>query len=460
MGGTQLNAFLSAIEMIASIVEGFIIFAAVACLSEEKYIPRKELVYIGGCALILAVFASILNQFSIFSFITIILSLVAVIIMSRWISKAGLIQRAAATVTAFLVIHTIDYLVFFIMGIIINHPVNGVFSFTVDEMANSPTLRPLYLLIDKGMDVLVFLLLRKKMHQANSLSQKYYQTLLITSSITYVLISIIISMLLSRSLMTMQVAVILLWVFMLICIVMVIIILTVSSGYQAEKEENQLLELTNSLMTENYQKLREIQNESAKTRHDFNHHLKVLAELAIKDGSKDIENYIQGLLDTTISEAKMCHSGNDIIDAIINSKQLDANHQAIQFHYLVNFSIPTNIQATDLCAILANQIDNAFDAVSMIPSTEKRIVDVHIWQKTGNIAILQVSNEVQANPFDLNPQLHSTKSDVSRPHGLGLSSIRDTAKKYHGTVENTFKDGKFISTVLLCYEPVYSQENQ
>ncbi|MCI8386704.1 MAG: ATP-binding protein [Acutalibacter sp.] len=43
----------------------------------------------------------------------------------------------------------------------------------------------------------------------------------------------------------------------------------------------------------------------------------------------------------------------------------------------------------------------------------------------------------------------TTKADESHPHGLGIESIRTTAEKYGGTLENRFQNGKFYSTVFL-----------
>lgn len=133
----------------------------------------------------------------------------------------------------------------------------------------------------------------------------------------------------------------------------------------------------------------------------------------------------------------------------------------IRFDYQVNFSLKTNIKPVDICAILANQIDNAFDACVLIEDKAERDVQVHVWQESGNIAMFQVKNSVSCDPFKNNRDLRSTKTDNSRPHGLGIKSIQDTAKKYNGMLQSIFQDGVFISTAFLTFKVLpFSQKDK
>lgn len=145
----------------------------------------------------------------------------------------------------------------------------------------------------------------------------------------------------------------------------------------------------------------------------------------------------------------MCKSGNDVINAIINCKVSEAREHHIRFQYNVNADIPPSMRAADLCAILANQIDNAFDACKQIENPFHRVVNVHIWQANNNLFLFQVTNNVESDPLTQNPNLITTKTDQSHPHGLGIESIRTSAEKYGGTLENRFQNGKFYSTVFL-----------
>ena len=66
-----------------------------------------------------------------------------------------------------------------------------------------------------------------------------------------------------------------------------------------------------------------------------------------------------------------------------------------------------------------------------------------------SIIIFKVTNTVKDNPFINNNGLKSTKSDRNEIHGYGIKNIKKTAEKYSGTLNNEYKDGIFISSVMI-----------
>lgn len=94
----------------------------------------------------------------------------------------------------------------------------------------------------------------------------------------------------------------------------------------------------------------------------------------------------------------------------------------------------------DLCSLLGNSLDNAIEAVSKIPDPEKRLIDLRITQK-GNLVIYNIRNYTEALP-------KSTKQDTSCPHGYGLRSIEQIAKRYNATMNLSVKNNWFSLTVM------------
>ena len=84
-----------------------------------------------------------------------------------------------------------------------------------------------------------------------------------------------------------------------------------------------------------------------------------------------------------------------------------------------------------------------------IPDPAERLVHAEIKQ-VQSFVILRVENTVLSDPFANNPHLHSTKSNLSVPHGYGLLNIRSIAQKYEGTLRMEFTNGRFVSVVSLC----------
>ena len=140
------------------------------------------------------------------------------------------------------------------------------------------------------------------------------------------------------------------------------------------------------------------------------------------------------------------------MDAIINSKLSEAQAKGIQFTFMANLHIPIQIDPVDLCGVLANQLENAFEACMQIPDPAGRIVHAEVKQ-VQSFVILRVENTVLSDPFANNPDLHTTKSDSSIPHGYGLLNIRSIAQKYEGVLHTEFSNNRFISVVSLSDLP-------
>ena len=214
----------------------------------------------------------------------------------------------------------------------------------------------------------------------------------------------------------------------------------------------EMLRSENTLMADNYKTLHNTQQEYAQKLHDFKHHVRTVHKL-ISDGKVESAlEYTDSLLKTSYQQAAQCHSGNDIVDAIINSKLAEAQAKQIQFTFMANLHIPIQIDPVDLCGVLANQLENAFEACMQISNPAERVVHAEIKQ-VKSIVILRVENTVISDPFENNPDLHSTKPDSSISHGYGLLNIRSIAQKYEGTLRAEFTNNKFVSVVSLCDLP-------
>lgn len=436
-----------AVENLATIVESITAVYAATLLAEPRYKGKKQFLPIAVVSLLLTLLISFLNGIQAFSFFTIATTFCYVIISLKFTSKGSLLLRATSCVLVYLVIHTLDYIVFFSMGLLIEDPIPGLYTFSV-LMTPGPQ-RWLYLLIDKSADVLLCVCLRPFSGKLKIISRRYLWIVFSISAASYCVMSALISMILQEKPLVTQIAVILVWVFSVLSVFAATgIVLLVAKNQQGERT-NDLLKTTNSLMAENYSQIHENQIKLAKNIHDFHHHLSVLRGFSVEHDNTAIQEYIDTLLGSSYQEIALCHSGNDVIDAIINAKAAQAKTENIKFHYRVKVKNPLQINSTDICAVLSNQVDNAIEA-SRLLEIENREINVHIWQENEQVVFFKVVNRVACNPFDGNEQLASTKQDIERPHGLGIQSIQDTVTQYSGGLKNEYKDGYFISLVFLC----------
>ncbi len=251
----------------------------------------------------LTLFIMCLNFFQRFSILNIILSIAATAFVTLFISNSSLVLRLFATILAYFCIHAVDYIVSFSLGMLVEMPITNAFSFS--NFLKFGPLRCWYLAFDKGADVLIFTIAKRHLPKLRLIHKRHLLTLLAISSFAYILMSILLSLILSDSLVGMQVAIILSWMFILLCVCITIYISLLNSKYQAEKARNDQLNTCNSMMEENYRRLHQSQRETARLIHDFNHHMGVLLELSRQQGTTEIREYINSLLATHYKELPM-----------------------------------------------------------------------------------------------------------------------------------------------------------
>ena len=436
-------------EIAATMIESTVALAAVTTICKPRYQGWKyiwTLLLLSCCT---TAIVTLFNMWAIFSFITPIVAMAFVTLLCSKVTSLGpLLSRCSFCLSSYLVIMVLDYIIFVLYGLAMHAP--G----TVFEMILEPGgLRVAYIFTAKLCDVLVYLALRSSFRKIESLTGRLQIAFFALSLISYVSMQFLFSTILSSDLTVMQIAVVFSWVFLICFVVAALALFSSLAKSERTKQAQFLLESENEMMTENYQQLHAAQQENARQLHDFKHHLMTIQSLESEKKEKELSEYIDSLLKETYRPTVICHSGNDIIDAIICHKAAQALENNIDFKFTANFHIATNMSPIDICGILANQIDNAFNACMLIPNTAARQIVVNVSQRD-RFAFFRVENTTINDPFQDNPDLQSTKSDVASAHGLGLLSIKTLVEKYNGSLHQEYTNGRFISVAAVCFDPL------
>lgn len=442
-----MNWISFCMETLTTIIESLVILLSVSRMAGQELKGKKPILFIFLGTGLLSIFVIIMNRWSVFSFLTPLISMLFVIIYIKLFSHKTVLLLAASTVITYLVMNAIDYVIFFLFGIVSESPVTDARTFYL--LMSPGAIRYCFLVTNKGIEILFLLCLYRFLPRIQRLKNRYLALLLCVSGAAYCVMSYLVSMILTDSILVMQTGILLSWIFMALCVVLLLAALLIAGKYQAERESNELLSMSNSLMETNYENLHKSQQDFAKLNHDFIHHVRVIQTYAEQENLKGIQEYSSELLNEISHSAAACKSGNDAVDAVVNFKLSEAKSIPLTFSYQINFAVPLRIDSVDICAILANQLDNAFDACMLISSEKERQVTLHIWQPSDGTILFQVSNTCLGNPLAKDVDLHTTKTDRSRKHGLGIRSIRESVSKYDGTLENVYKDGRFISIASL-----------
>ena len=143
----------------------------------------------------------------------------------------------------------------------------------------------------------------------------------------------------------------------LIVIIFSLLINVASKNYYTTL--NSLLEKQVEAQIAHYEKLEELNSDIRQLRHDYINHLTSVGTLIEHKNYSDALQYIERLTESTHCNETIYSTGNHLADAILTGKSSECKGFAdIEF----NGIITDRINNIDMCAILANALDNAIEA--------------------------------------------------------------------------------------------------
>ena len=138
----------------------------------------------------------------------------------------------------------------------------------------------------------------------------------------------------------------------------------------------------------------------------------------------------------------LVNTHNAAIDAVLNQKGYAGRRQGIDIRFRVNDLSALELPRVDVTIGHSNLIDNAMEACSQMPQTERWVsVQILYGHEMLSISIVNPSRPVQI----IGGQIVTTKPDPLL-HGFGLQNVEDILEKYHAEYTFSFDDGRFIFT--------------
>lgn len=317
------------LEWAATFIESTIILSTIAAASEKRHNDLRYYCLIALSATSLTVLTGFLNSISTFSFLTPIVAMgFTILILSFILSKESLLIRSMTCIMSYFVVVTIGYIFCALFGLF-----NGWSEDTFSILVMPGPPRAVFLIIDKSADILLYFVVRRFLPKICALKRRYQIGLLIICSIAYVSVQYLFSTFLYSSVTMLHSIALISWIYIFSFLIIVIAAFALIARSEQEKQTHLLLKATNQMLTDNYQQLHTYQQNHAKQIHDFNHHLTALKGLAAMKKTDEISDYIDSLLSIAYQETALCHSGSDIVDAIINHKAAEAEEFGIAFDF-------------------------------------------------------------------------------------------------------------------------------
>ena len=179
-------------------------------------------------------------------------------------------------------------------------------------------------------------------------------------------------------------------------------------------------------------------------RHDYHDHLQALKAYLDNQDTAAARQYLNELEDKLDAVDPLVHSGNAMLDAIVNAKLTLAERLHIPVNEKVIVGNTPLIKDVDLVVILGNVRDNAIEAISEQPPHEKRQLRLYIGIVKQQFYI-SVTNTRPADQV-IDYQYASTKSDK---RGLGIRRVNKLVAKYDGMINRQYEASVFVTEIAI-----------
>lgn len=205
------------------------------------------------------------------------------------------------------------------------------------------------------------------------------------------------------------------------------------------KSRNEIAEYKMKLQKEYFEILNKHQQETDALWHDMKKHLSVMKTL-INNGHQDITAGYIFELETQMNETiKIIRTDYPVLSAVLTEQMQRTKKAGIHFDIDVRLNSNMKIDPVDLCVILGNLFDNAFEACELLmPEVEKNIKAIII--QRNNVLIITIENTYVP--------ISTTRRRFGK-HGFGQKNIRHAIAKYNGEIEIIEKNGIYKVTITV-----------
>ena len=212
---------------------------------------------------------------------------------------------------------------------------------------------------------------------------------------------------------------------------------------EALKHQEDIISMITEEQRERSLALAKNENKISRQRHDLRHHISAIMELS--DGNKMLEEYLSTLIDN-IPPKREQYCQNNIVNAILSHYAALYESENIEFTTVLDIPDLEDISInTDLCVIISNMLENAFEACTRMDTFSNRFIEIKS-SLTGGILTITMDNSFNGVVTKVGEKYKSSKRN---DFGIGLASIRSVCRHYHGDANFTHNDKIFYSSVYL-----------
>ena len=169
---------------------------------------------------------------------------------------------------------------------------------------------------------------------------------------------------------------------------------------------------------------------------------------ALSDGVDTLKDSYKELDDGIGTDAdEISHTGNIVVDSLVNHKYALAQKDGIQFEARVFIPSVLPFQSGHLAIIFGNLLENALEACRKLPQEQRYI----ILEATYIKEMLQICIK-NSSPEKLkkdNSGRYLTTKEDNGWHGIGLASVEQALADYNGELFTKYEHGEFRASAVL-----------
>lgn len=204
------------------------------------------------------------------------------------------------------------------------------------------------------------------------------------------------------------------------------------------KAISEAMEIKLNLQSEYYQTLAEHQKETFALWHDMKKHIDLMRALNNTQQQGLSVSYLDELQDDLSKRLRIVHTEQPIIGALLSEQLKRADREGVTLDLDIRLGSQMKLSPIDLCVIIGNLFDNAFEACATLEYDKSRWIKAEIKQRNQAVFV-RISNPISP----------AKKVKKSGRHGFGLSNVRKSVNKYAGQFDVGISETEFTATITI-----------
>ncbi len=423
-------------ELSATVFEAFVLVTFISGMLDKKFRFKNGKLTIVIGALSLATVITIMNSLMIYEGLFGIIYSIVYFIYAMIALKGSVIKKVFISI--------LTNLILILVNAFVSSLVSAVFNNEISEIYIEKNIERIIMIVSVQTILVLIYGLLVKLFSKNSISltKKEWSLIIFVFLISFFVIAFIHTAQLNVGIFIDNS--VLLAISEIGVIFINIVCINTTIALSKSNNETMKLKITNQqneYRSEYAKNVKMQYDEIRRIRHDMKQTYVVIESL-LKDNKLDETlKFVQKSTRVLVGQKFSINTGNDFVNAILNSKLGIAKERGIEVICSVSGDV-MGIEDIDLCNLLGNMLDNSIEANEKV--TEKQFIELNI----NSDEIKMVIKVINSTSDIISDELKTTKEQPEL-HGFGVKTIKAIAEKYNGFAEFYNDNNQFETQVLL-----------